>query len=297
MYANVKVRAPVTGPDASPAPSGMVLAVPERAVIDTGSRKIVYRESEPNVFDGVEVKLGPRCGDYYPVLSGLRAGDTVAGAGSFLIDAETRLNSGLGSTYFGAGGGPATDKHAATVRPSMTEDDEARAAAALSKLSPEDRKAAAEQGVCPVQPDNVLGTMGVPTKVVLDGRAVFLCCTKCVPLAERDPQGTLAKVAALQAGAKKPPPVHDHHDAGGKLGANLAKLSAEDRKLAEAQGVCPIQPEKRLGVMGVPVKVMLQGRAVFLCCKGCGDDAVENPDRTLTKVAALQAKAGKESRP
>ena len=47
---------------------GEVLAVPERAVIDTGARKVVYREAGPSLYDGVEVELGPRCGDYYPVL-------------------------------------------------------------------------------------------------------------------------------------------------------------------------------------------------------------------------------------
>jgi hypothetical protein len=38
---------------------------------------------------------------------------------------------------------------------------------------------------------------------------------------------------------------------------NLAKLSTPDRKLAEAQRFCPVQG-KRLGSMGVPVKVMLK---------------------------------------
>jgi Cu(I)/Ag(I) efflux system membrane fusion protein len=68
---------------------GEVLAVPEQAVIDTGARKVVYREAGPSLYDGVEVELGPRCGDFYPVVHGLNANDKVAGAGSFLLDAET----------------------------------------------------------------------------------------------------------------------------------------------------------------------------------------------------------------
>src|SRR5262249_53938805 len=36
---------------------GQVLAVPESAVIDTGSRKFVYREVWPGAYDGVEVQL------------------------------------------------------------------------------------------------------------------------------------------------------------------------------------------------------------------------------------------------
>ena len=66
--------------------------MPESAVIDTGSRKVVYVESEPGVFEGREVVLGPRIGDRFPVLEGLAPGEKVAAAGAFLIDAESRLN-------------------------------------------------------------------------------------------------------------------------------------------------------------------------------------------------------------
>ncbi len=55
-------------------PAGQVLAVPASAVVDTGARKVVFVESMPGMFDGVEVVLGPRCGDFYPVVRGLEAG-------------------------------------------------------------------------------------------------------------------------------------------------------------------------------------------------------------------------------
>lgn len=83
-----------------------VLAVPESAVVDTGRRKVVYVESSPGVFDAKEVVLGPRAGDFYPVVRGIEAGMRVATAGSFLIDAETRLNPAAAGTYFGASGKP-----------------------------------------------------------------------------------------------------------------------------------------------------------------------------------------------
>ena len=76
----------------SPPPENGVLTVPERSVIDTGTKKVVYVEREPGVFDGVEVQLGPLSGDSYPVIKGLARGDRVAAAGAFLIDAESRLN-------------------------------------------------------------------------------------------------------------------------------------------------------------------------------------------------------------
>jgi Cu(I)/Ag(I) efflux system membrane fusion protein len=89
-----------------PAPEDEVLSVPESAVIDTGSRKVVYVESEPGVFEGREVVLGPRIGDRFPVLEGLAPGEKVAASGAFLIDAESRINPGAVPAAPGEGAGP-----------------------------------------------------------------------------------------------------------------------------------------------------------------------------------------------
>lgn len=80
----------------APVPRDEVLTVPESAVIDTGTRKIVYVETDPGVFEGREVVLGPRVGNRFPVLEGLAPGDKVAANGAFLIDAESRINPGAG---------------------------------------------------------------------------------------------------------------------------------------------------------------------------------------------------------
>lgn len=97
MFATVRVHV---------VPGGEVLAVPEPAVIDTGAKKVVYVEREPGVFEGREVRLGPPAEGFYPVLNGLTAGECVASAGAFLVDAETRLNPAAAGTYVGASGGP-----------------------------------------------------------------------------------------------------------------------------------------------------------------------------------------------
>ncbi len=73
------------------------------------------------------------------------------------------------------------------------------------------------------------------------------------------------------------------------IAANLAKLSTEDRKLAEVQKYCA-EEDNPLGAMGVPVKIMLKGQPVFLCCKGCVERAREDPDKTLAKIKELKAK-------
>jgi multidrug efflux pump subunit AcrA (membrane-fusion protein) len=313
MYATVTLRVPATRltplpPDADEKQKlayreGRVLAVPEGAVIDTGSHKFVYREAEPDIYDGVEVQLGPRSGGFYPVVRGLRPGDRVATTGSFLIDAETRLSAGASSTYFGASGGPQGDHHSATTaaRPSMTRDEDTKVQAVLAKLDPADRKLVEEQGSCPVLGTR-LGAMGVPVKIALQDQPVFLCCKACAKKARANERATLDKVAELKARAKggAPRPAPAPAPAGGKeakIRANLARLSAEDRRLAEAQGYCPVETDNRLGSMGVPVPVEIKGRKVFLCCPSCKDDALEDPDQTLAQVERLKAKVKAAAQP
>lgn len=79
-----------------PPPKDSVLAVPESAVIDTGMKKIVFVETEPGIFEGREIVVGPMTGSMYPVLEGLSPGEKVAAAGAFLLDAETRLKGTSG---------------------------------------------------------------------------------------------------------------------------------------------------------------------------------------------------------
>jgi Cu(I)/Ag(I) efflux system membrane fusion protein len=293
-----------------PLVAGRAPAVPDSAVIDTGSLKVVYREAAPGVFEGVAVELGPRMATpgeptaYYPVLRGLAAGDRVVTNGSFLIDAETRLNPAAGSIYYGGSGGQSAQS-AVSVRPSTPEDEEAqerRARAELAKLGAADRKLAEAQRFCPVRPKNRLGSMGPPFKTTITGQTVFLCCGGCEDKAKADTKKTLAAVEELRK-AKATPPApptppgpspNDGEEA--KVRANLAQLSREDRAVAEAQKYCP-QTDTRLGDpdMGVPVKVIVDGQPVFLCCKGCRNGALADPKRTLAKVEELKKRAHAEA--
>jgi Cu(I)/Ag(I) efflux system membrane fusion protein len=174
-------------------PRGEVLAVPERAVIDTGTRAVVYLERMPGVFDGVEVRLGPRCGGFFPVVEGLEAGQSVASAGAFLIDAETRLNPGLAAGYFGA--------HRAEVAGSVPAS--ARETTDLVGLAPVDRDQAVAQAICPVTGKR-LGSMGTPVKVVVRGSKVFLCCEGCEGSIKDAPEKYLAKLKAVDKPAHHP---------------------------------------------------------------------------------------------
>ena len=75
-----------------------------------------------------------------------------------------------------------------------------------------------------------------------------------------------------------------------KVQANLASLSPEDRKLAEAQVFCAIDQESPLGSMGPIHKVMIKGQPVFLCCKGCEAEAKAHPEQTMGALEKLMTR-------
>ena len=77
-----------------------------------------------------------------------------------------------------------------------------------------------------------------------------------------------------------------------KIKAALAKLSAEDRALAEAQVYCAVDLDSRLGSMGPILKVMVKGQPVFLCCKGCEAETKAHPDETLAQLQKLLIRMG-----
>lgn len=64
---------------------------------------------------------------------------------------------------------------------------------------------------------------------------------------------------------------------------NLAELSPTDRELAEAQKICPVT-EEPLGSMGVPIKVEVEGTAVFICCAHCEEKLKADPEKYLAKI-------------
>ena len=74
-----------------------------------------------------------------------------------------------------------------------------------------------------------------------------------------------------------------------KISTAMAKLSSEDRQVAEAQKYCAVMSRERLGAMGQPIKLEIKGESVFVCCSGCKAKALKNPDDTLAKVATMKA--------
>ncbi len=72
------------------------LVIPVSAALVTGRRAIVYVEvpdAETPTFEGREIVLGPRAGDYYVVRSGLGEGELVVTHGNFKLDSEIQLQA------------------------------------------------------------------------------------------------------------------------------------------------------------------------------------------------------------
>jgi Cu(I)/Ag(I) efflux system membrane fusion protein len=72
-----------------------VLAVPESAVMDTGSRQAVFVDKGQGRFEPREVKLGHRGSGYVEIREGVADGEPVVVAANFLIDAESNLKAAL----------------------------------------------------------------------------------------------------------------------------------------------------------------------------------------------------------
>jgi RND family efflux transporter MFP subunit len=78
-----------------PLGSSRQLAVPADAVLDSGNRQTVFLDRGNGYLEPRQVQIGDRFGDRIGILSGLKAGDRVAMAASFLIDSESQLKSAL----------------------------------------------------------------------------------------------------------------------------------------------------------------------------------------------------------
>ncbi len=149
--------------------------------------------------------------------------------------------------------------------------DETKIAKSLAALPAADREAAASQRFCPMMVRTRLGASGKPIKVTVGSESVFVCCKGCIDEVKENPKGAVQTAKKLR-----------------RATANLAKLSAEDRRAAEAQKFCAVNTDSMLGLMGPPVKVDVGGKSVFLCCGGCKRKAMANPKETLANAEKLR---------
>jgi Cu(I)/Ag(I) efflux system membrane fusion protein len=72
-----------------------VVTVPDSAVIDSGTRRVILIAKAEGRFEPRAVKLGRRGNGYVEVLEGVGEGDEVVTSATFLIDAESNLKAAL----------------------------------------------------------------------------------------------------------------------------------------------------------------------------------------------------------
>jgi Cu(I)/Ag(I) efflux system membrane fusion protein len=70
---------------------GERLSIPETAILDTGTRQVVYVDLGDGNFSPRQIKAGDRANGMVEILGGLKAGEKVASSAVFLIDSEAKL--------------------------------------------------------------------------------------------------------------------------------------------------------------------------------------------------------------
>ncbi len=85
MFGNVTIRSA----------GGKKLSVPVEAVLNTGTREIVFVAGDGDLIEARVVRTGFRNDERCEILSGLHAGERVISSGNFLIDAESRIQGVL----------------------------------------------------------------------------------------------------------------------------------------------------------------------------------------------------------
>ncbi|AQT69482.1 Cation efflux system protein CusB precursor [Anaerohalosphaera lusitana] len=145
------------------------LVIPETSVLVTGKRAVVYLklpgEDKPT-FEGREIVLGPKAGEYYIVQSGLEAGDEIVTSGNFKIDSALQIQA----------------------KPSMmSPDDDDPDSKDGAKLEVESD---GEQIVCPVMGGKINKDIFVEYK----GKKVYFCCAGCPEEFQKNPEKYLDKL-------------------------------------------------------------------------------------------------------
>jgi Cu(I)/Ag(I) efflux system membrane fusion protein len=89
LYADVAIE--------TRADDATVVAIPESAVIDSGTRRVAFVAKGEGVFEPRDLVTGRRGDGFVEVQKGIAEGERIVVAGNFLIDAESNLRAALAS--------------------------------------------------------------------------------------------------------------------------------------------------------------------------------------------------------
>jgi len=74
---------------------GKQVVVPSEAVLNSGTRQVVFVAKPGGYFEPREIKVGDQFDGQYAVLAGLKPGEKIVASGNFLIDSESRLGAAM----------------------------------------------------------------------------------------------------------------------------------------------------------------------------------------------------------
>lgn len=136
--------------------------------------------------------------------------------------------------------------------------------AKLRRSPTPEQTAIRQQRICPVS-GQLLGSMGQAPVVRIGERDIFVCCAGCTDALKARPELYLARLVA--------PP---------------APTTAADAAAIARQVNCPVT-EQPLNSMGGAWRVTVEGRSLFVCCRGCIPRVQREPQRYLTKLPTVAA--------
>jgi RND family efflux transporter MFP subunit len=87
MFVNVRLEIPM----------GKHLTLPASGVLQSGTREVAFVDHGGGYLEPRAIELGPRVGEEFIVLKGLKAGERIVTSANFLIDSESQLQAALGS--------------------------------------------------------------------------------------------------------------------------------------------------------------------------------------------------------
>ena len=125
------------------------------------------------------------------------------------------------------------------------------------------------QTTCPVS-GQPLGSMGKPPKITIGDKSLFVCCAGCTDKLEANADAYIKKYYTAE---------------GEKVRDGVYKSTLADAAAIAAQKTCPVMDEP-LGGMGVPGKVNVNEKAVYICSPGCAINLVANPNKYLATLKA-----------
>ncbi|QDT32231.1 efflux RND transporter periplasmic adaptor subunit [Thalassoglobus polymorphus] len=170
-----------------PQEASKAITIPRNAVLMAAGQCVVYVETQAGRFEIRRVIVGSSSRGEIAILKGLADGEVVATKGNFLLDSQMQL----------AGNPSLIDPTRATEPMDMVPGFDPIMIAEIRRLAEADQKVALTQIICPIT-DFKLGSMGVPQKVMVNDKAVFICCEGCREGLLEEPELHLEKLRSHQ---------------------------------------------------------------------------------------------------